>query len=68
LTVGAGTFDTILVEPELKFDGVMKKGRVQIWFSDDPAHIPVKIKTRITVIGAITINLADYHPGNETPK
>jgi hypothetical protein len=61
--VGAGTFDTILVEPELKFDGVMKKGKVKVWFTNDEHRIPVKVKSKIA-IGAITMELEEYQLGD----
>lgn len=44
------------VEPK-PFDGLYKrKGRMLIWFSDDPQRLPLRIKATISV-GAITGNL-----------
>lgn len=55
----AGTFDTIVVVPELKFNGVFQqKGEVRIWLTDDERHIPVKIRSKI-IIGAINITLQE---------
>ncbi len=48
-----GTFDTLRVEPQV-FGGLLKrKGRMLIWFSADPQHLPVRIKAMISV-GTIT--------------
>lgn len=62
--VSAGTFETILVEPELRFDGLMKKGKVKVWFTNDERRIPVQVKSKI-VIGAITMKLESYQPGEK---
>jgi len=64
IKVPAGKFDTILVEPELRFDGVMKKGKVKVWFTNDERRIPVQVKSKI-VIGAITMKLESYRAGEE---
>lgn len=65
--VAAGTFETILVEPELNFDGIMKKGKIKAWFTDDEHRIPVQVKSKIA-IGAITMELEDYQLGEESQK
>lgn len=65
VNVNAGTFETILVEPELNFDGIMKKGKIKAWFTDDMHRIPVRVKSKIA-IGAITMELEAYQLGEET--
>lgn len=62
LEVPAGKFETIIVEPELRFDGVMKKGKVRVWFSNDEHRIPVQVRSKIA-IGSILIRLEDYRLG-----
>jgi hypothetical protein len=62
IKVGAGEFDTILVEPEINFDGIMKKGKIKVWFTNDERRIPVQVKSKI-VIGAITMELEEYQLG-----
>jgi hypothetical protein len=64
IKVPAGKFDTILIEPELRFDGLMKKGKVKVWFTNDKRRIPVQIKSKI-VIGSITMKLKSYQLGEE---
>lgn len=53
ISVPAGTFDTILVKPLLKSEGIfMRKGDVYIWLTDDEKKIPVKMKSKVKV-GAV---------------
>lgn len=61
ITVPAGTFDTYLIEPELKdVGGVFKKSRhakIQLWITADSRRMPVKIKSRVVVgsfVGELT--------------
>ena len=53
ITVSAGTFDTFLLEPELKDVGdVVKKSKdakIRIWVSADERRIPVKIQSKVAV-------------------
>ena len=64
IKVPAGKFETIIVEPELRFDGLMKKGKVKVWFTNDERRIPVQVKSKI-VIGSITMKLKSYRLGDE---
>jgi hypothetical protein len=55
----AGTFDCVVVQPHLTFQGVFQqKGEVFIWLTDDVRRIPVMVRSKI-VIGSININLQD---------
>jgi hypothetical protein len=53
VTVKAGTFDTFLVEPELKdVGGVFKKSpdaKLQIWVTADEYKVPVMIRSKVAV-------------------
>ena len=62
IEVPAGEFETILVEPELRFDGIMKKGKVKIWFTNDERRIPVQVRSKIA-IGSILVQLEKYRMG-----
>jgi hypothetical protein len=64
IDVPAGKFETILVEPELKFEGLMKKGKVKVWFTNDERRLPVQVNSKI-VIGSITMKLERYQLGEE---
>lgn len=60
VTVKAGTFDCIILEPEIKEGGLFKsEGNVVIWLSNDVCRIPVKVKTKI-IIGSIDAELTGY--------
>ena len=55
----AGTFNTIKVKPQMKFEGLfVNKGDVYIWFTDDVFRIPVKMESKIK-IGNITAMLLE---------
>ena len=57
ITVPAGEFRTLVVEPVLKEDGLFKaKGKLTIWVTDDLAHTPVKMESKIPV-GSIKAEL-----------
>jgi hypothetical protein len=52
----AGTFQTLRVQPTAA-DGVVKnRGKIWIWYSDDPRHIPVQIRASL-FWGTITFHL-----------
>jgi hypothetical protein len=59
IKVPAGEFETIVVEPELHFDGIMKKGKIRVWFTNDKRRIPVQVRSKIA-IGSILIRLEEY--------
>ena len=60
ITVAAGTFDCIIIEPLVSEGGLFKsEGSIIIWLSDDNLKVPVKVKTKI-VIGSIDAELTDY--------
>ncbi|MBF0432529.1 MAG: DUF3108 domain-containing protein [Fibrobacteria bacterium] len=57
ITVKAGKFKTIIVEPKVVGVGLFKaKGKLRIWLTDDDRHIPVKMRSKIPV-GSITAEL-----------
>lgn len=60
ITVEAGTFDCIIVEPLVVEGGLFKnEGNIIIWLSDDELKIPVKVKTKV-IIGSIDSELTAY--------
>jgi Protein of unknown function (DUF3108) len=76
IQTGLGPRTAIRVEPKI-FQGLYpRKGRMLIWFSDDPQHLPLRIKMMLSV-GAITGTLASVtssvekgdspHPPDTTP-
>ncbi len=60
VTVTAGTFNCIVVEPIVQKGGLFKsEGSIYVWLSDDELKIPVKVKTKV-LIGAIDADLTSY--------
>ncbi len=60
ITVDAGTFNCIIVEPMVREGGLFKsEGRILIWLSDDERKIPVKVNTKV-IIGSIDAELKEY--------
>jgi hypothetical protein len=60
ISVPAGTFDCLIVEPLIKEGGLFKsEGRVIIWLTDDERRIPVKVSTQV-IIGSIDAELREY--------
>jgi Protein of unknown function (DUF3108). len=61
LSVDAGLFNTIIVEPLIQEGGLFKSnGRVILWLTDDERRIPVKVSTKV-VVGSIDAELREYH-------
>jgi hypothetical protein len=63
VSVPAGEFDCIAIEPVLKAGGIFKnKGRLVIWLTDDERRMPVQMKSKVTV-GHISVVLMEARPG-----
>ena len=65
VTVPAGRFNTVVVQPTIRTSGLFSEGgRAEIFFSDDERHIPVLIRSRVSRVGALTMSLKTYRPAN----
>lgn len=62
VTTPAGTFRTVLVEPEMASAGVQREERLFIWYSDDERRIPVRIRSEVK-FGSITATLLKVRSG-----
>ncbi len=63
VTVDAGTFDCIVVEPLLRSVGVFKhEGRLKVWLTDDYLKMPVIMKSKV-LVGSISAELTAYRLG-----
>lgn len=63
VTVKAGTFDCIMVEPIMKSVGIFKhKGNLKVWLTDDKLKMPVLMKSKV-LVGSITAELSGYQLG-----
>jgi hypothetical protein len=62
ITVPAGKFDCIVVQPMLKTNGIFSEnGHAEVWLTDDPRHILVQLKARLK-FGSINLYLRSYKP------
>ncbi len=62
ITVPAGTFRTIVLQPIIKSKGIFSEnGQARIWLSDDAARIMVQMKSR-TKIGSLNLYLQSHRP------
>lgn len=67
VTVPAGTFSCIVVEPILQSEAIfVQKGRLWIWLTDDARRIPVLMESAIPV-GKIRAELTSYRPYYGSP-
>lgn len=61
--VDAGSFECIVVEPQMREPGLFKhKGKLQVWMTDDEYHMPVLMKSKIPV-GSVNAVLVEYQRG-----
>ncbi len=64
ISIDAGTFDCIVVEPLTKSAGVFKhEGRLTVWLTDDALRMPVLMKSKV-IVGSIVAELVDYELGS----
>ena len=63
ITVEAGTFDCIVVEPITQSVGLFKhEGQLKVWLTDDRLRMPVLMKSKV-IVGSIAVELVDYQLG-----
>jgi hypothetical protein len=64
VTVPAGTFNTIVVRPVIRTRGLFSEGgEAEIHFSDDPRRLMVQLRSRIPVVGSISLHLRSVSQG-----
>jgi hypothetical protein len=60
----AGTFNTIVVRPTIKTDGLFKEGgEAELHFTDDENRYLVYMRVGMPVVGSITLHLEKIIPG-----
>ncbi len=63
VTVAAGTFDAIVIQPIIKSQGLFAEGGdALMWLSDDPRHILVQFKAKVPVLRTLDLYLQSYQP------
>lgn len=64
ITVPAGTFHTVVVQPIIQTDGLFGQGgRAEVFFTDDDRRILVHLRSRVPVVGSLNLSLRTYEPG-----
>jgi hypothetical protein len=58
----AGTFNALLVEPQMASSGVLREEQLFIWYTDDERHLPVRIRTEVK-FGSVTATLNKVSTG-----
>jgi len=71
ITVPAGTFDTLLIEPDLSHvGGVFEKSpdaKIQLWISADRRRLPVKLKSKV-IVGSFSGELVSMTGAGPLPS
>ena len=63
ISVPAGEFDCILIEPIMKATGIFKqKGKLSVWVTDNDDKMPVMMKSKIPV-GSVSARLTGFKKG-----
>ncbi len=62
--VPAGTFQTIVVQPIIRTRGLFGEGgQAEVFFTDDDRRILVQLRSRVKLIGSLSLHLQEYQPG-----
>ncbi len=60
ITVPAGEFDAVVVQPIIRTKGLFSEGgEAEVWFSNDARHIPLKVRAKVS-IATLTMELQSY--------
>lgn len=69
IEVPAGTFETIVVQPTIKTDGLFGQGgEAELYFTDDDRRVLVHLRSRVPVVGSLNMSLRSYEPGTQTSR
>ncbi|MEX2582182.1 MAG: DUF3108 domain-containing protein [Gemmatimonadota bacterium] len=61
ITVPAGTFETVVVQPIIKTDGLFGEGgEAEVYFTDDDRRILVYVRSKIPIVGSMSLSLEEY--------
>jgi hypothetical protein len=63
VTVPAGTFNAIVVQPQITTPGIFsKKGHAEVWLADDSTHMMLQMKSGLS-FGSLNLYLTTHSPG-----
>jgi hypothetical protein len=64
VTVPAGTFNTIVVQPVIKTRGIFGEGgEAELHFSDDSRRLLVQMRSRVPLVGSLSLHLRSSTAG-----
>ncbi len=64
VTVPAGTFNTIVVQPIIKTKGLFSEGgQAELYFTDDDRRYLVQLKSKVKILRSLDMQLTGYNPG-----
>ncbi|MEO8576557.1 MAG: DUF3108 domain-containing protein [Gemmatimonadales bacterium] len=62
VTVPAGTFNAIVIQPVIKTRGIFsEKGQAEVWLSDDSSRMLLQVKSKLS-FGSLNLYLKSYTP------
>ncbi|MEO8910629.1 MAG: DUF3108 domain-containing protein [Gemmatimonadaceae bacterium] len=62
VTVPAGTFNAIVVQPQITTSGIFsQKGHAELWLADDSTHIMLQLKSGLA-FGSLNLYLTSFSP------
>ncbi|MGH7624148.1 MAG: DUF3108 domain-containing protein [Gemmatimonadaceae bacterium] len=65
VTVPAGTFNTVVIQPIIKSGGLFAEGgEAQMWLTDDSRRMMVQFKAKIPVLKTLDLYLTSFRPPN----
>jgi hypothetical protein len=66
--VPAGEFDTIVVRPIIKTDGIFgEESELEVYFTDDERRVLVLMKSKAPWVRSLTLKLTSYEAGEKLP-
>lgn len=67
IKVPAGTFETVVVRPTIKTSGLFGEGgEAELYLTNDRFHSLVQLKSKVKLIGSLTLQLKKYQPPTVT--
>ena len=67
ITVPAGTFQTVVVRPTIKTSGLFGEGgEAELFFSDDAQHTLVQMRSKVPLIGSLSLLLVRHSAATGT--
>lgn len=65
ITVPAGTFETIVVQPTITNAGGLfgQGGQAEVYFTNDAARTIVQIRSKVPLVGSLSLHLKEFRGG-----